>query len=384
MDNTLLIIIIIGFALIGAIIVWGINSLKKNNSKDDTAFLMLQQNSEALRTELTDSLTKNMALVNQQLDTMSRVVSEEVKGVKEQLNSSSGQINDRLTNAGRVIGEVQVKLGELSTASERIFDVGKDIASLQHILKAPKLRGELGEFFLGDLLSQILPESNFKLQYGFKKGTKVDAAIFLSEGIVSVDSKFSLENFVKISEADNDKDRKAAKRRFISDVKKRIDEIAGSYILPDEGTFDFALMYIPAENVYYETIIKDEEFGGENSIAEYAFTKRVIPVSPNSFYSYLQTIVMGLRGMEISKEAKTVMESLQGLKVDFNKFLDDYHTLGKHLTNAKGKYEDGLNRTANFSDKLEGAGRSLEGTVDKKDSGKKELNSDSQQSLIND
>ncbi len=385
----LLVVVIIALVWIGL-------ALKK--SGPDPALMMLQKETESLRSEIVDSVSKNANLVNSQLSQfnsqinsqlsqanaqvntqltqvsgqmntqltdvatqlnkqLSHVtgqVGEQLKSITTQLQTSTGQINSRMDNAAKVVGEVRQNLGELSKATEQVYTVGKDIASLQEILRAPKLRGELGEFFLGDLLAQILPSSHFELQYGFKSGARVDAVIKLHGGIVPVDSKFPLENFRRIIEAEGEKDKKAAKRAFVKDVKKRIDEIADSYIIPDEKTFNFALMYIPAENVYYETIIKDTEFGDDKEISAYAFSKRVVPVSPNSFYAYLQTILLGLRGMEISKKAQSILSSLETLSNDFERFTDDFDVLGRHLGNARTKHEDAQKKAERFGEKLSG------------------------------
>jgi DNA recombination protein RmuC len=251
-----------------------------------------------------------------------------------------------------VVGEVRQNLGELTKATERVFDVGKDIASLQEILRAPKLRGVLGELFLGDLLSQILPPTHYALQYKFKSGEAVDAAIHLGQGIVPVDSKFPLENFRRVIASEAEDERKAAKKKFAIDVKKHIDAIASKYILPDEGTFDFALMYIPAENVYYEVILKDDAFGEDKGLCAYALAQRVIPVSPNSFYAYLQAIVLGLKGLRIEKNAQEMIQHLKRLQGDFQRFRDDFDVLGKHLGNTRGKYEDAAKRLERFGEKL--------------------------------
>ncbi len=140
-------------------------------------------------------------------------------------------------------------------------------------------------------------------------------------------------------------------------MKKHIDAIAGKYILPDEGTFDFALMYIPAENVYYELIIKDEAIDTEKGLLNYAFAKRVIPVSPNSFYAYLQTILLGLKGMHIEEQAQEILKSLASLSGDFDKFRSDFELLGKHLTNVKTKYDDADRRLEKFNDRLQSLSR---------------------------
>ncbi len=357
-------------AALGAI-VWLVFGMRRRG--EDQTISMMQKESEALRHELGESITKSMSLVNEQLSRVTGQVATQLSSVNSQIQTSTGQINDRMDNAARVVSEVSLRLGELGKATEQVFEVGKDIAGLQEILRAPKLRGELGEFFLGDLLAQILPSSNFELQYSFKDGTKVDAAIKLANGIVPVDSKFPLENFKKLIEGETEEEKRGAKRKFISDVKKRIDEIASSYIVPDEGTLNFALMYIPAENVYYETIIKDEAFGDEKQLSAYAFSKRVIPVSPNSFYAYLQTILLGLRGLEISRQARTILTHLETLRNDFDKFLSDFDTVGKHITNTKNKYDEAQKKLERFGDKLTGIGAGDAEGLEEAGQGKKKL-----------
>ena len=352
-------------AALAALLLW-IGLSMKGRGRDDGGALLAQKEAEAMRHELNEVITSNMSLVNEQLSRVTSQVAEQLSSVTGQLQTSTGQISDRMDNAARVVGEVSKGLGELSKATEQVFQVGKDIAGLQEILKAPKLRGELGEFFLGDLLGQILPSANYELQYGFKSGVRVDAVIKFTDGLVPVDSKFSLENFQRFIEATSDDEKKAAKRKFVSDVKKRIDEIADNYILPDEGTFNFALMYIPAENVYYETIIKDDLLGlsDDKQLSAYAFSRRVIPVSPSSFYAYLQTILLGLRGFEVSAHAKAILKHLEALKVDFDKFSSDFDVLGKHVTNTRTKYDDAQKKLDRFGEKLSSAGSiEVEGEV---------------------
>ena len=206
------------------------------------------------------------------------------------------------------------KLVELSKTSQQIHEVGINIATLQEILRPPKLRGGLGEQFLGELLSQILPPQFYSLQHTFKSGERVDAVVKIGEKYVPIDSKFPLDNFKRIVESKTDEERKTYQKAFSKDVKKHVDDIAGKYILPQEGTYDFALLYIPAENVYYETITKDESFGEEKGILNYALTKKVIPVSPNTFYAYLQVIILGLKGLQIEKDALKIQALLSGLK----------------------------------------------------------------------
>jgi DNA recombination protein RmuC len=181
----------------------------------------------------------------------------------------------------------------------------------------------------------------------------VDAIVKIGKNIVPIDSKFPLENFQKHLTEEDKKVKEDLRKKFIGDVKKHIDNISKKYILPDEGTYDFALMYIPAENIYYETILKEEALGEERSIFSYATQKRVIPVSPNSFFAYLQVVVLGLKGLQIEKSAQSIFQSLARLQGDLNRFRDTFQVIGTHLGNAKTKFDEAEKRLEKFTGKLE-------------------------------
>src|SRR4030043_1745173 len=325
----------------------------KTDSSSQPMWLLMQQQMEQLRGHMSDGLNKNISLLTEQLRAINEQVNQQLQLVNQQLQNSSGQIGQRLDSAREVISRVSEKLGELSKTSEQIHEVGKNIATFQEILRPPKLRGGLGEQFLGELLSQILPPEFFTLQYPFLSGERVDAVVKLGEKLVPIDSKFPLDNFRRIIESKTEDERKASQRLFYKDVKKHIDDIASKYIVPKEGTYDFALLYIPAENVYYETITKDESFGEEKGVLNYALTKRVIPVSPNSFYAYLQVIILGLKGLQIEKDALKIQALLSGLKKEIGGFQEDFQLVGKHLTNALNKFEEARRRLDKFSFKLD-------------------------------
>jgi DNA recombination protein RmuC len=284
------------------------------------------------------------------------LIQKQVAGLRDQvrqsLESSDQILSQRLESASRAVSDVQTNLARLEESNKRIYEVGKDISSLQELLKAPKIRGGIGEFLLSDLLTQILPSRHFSLSYSFKSGVRVDAVIQLGKKLVPVDSKFPLENFRRLVEADSDQEKKALRRKFLSDVRMHIDAIAAKYILPDEGTLPFALMYVPAENVYYETIIKEQDSGEGKDLGSYAMQKRVIPVSPNTFYLYLQTIILGLKGLEIDRNAEEVISALGRLRVDFDKFAGDFELTGTHLRHASNSYDSAERKLQRFAEKL--------------------------------
>jgi DNA recombination protein RmuC len=330
-NTTLLIILLAGvFLLFLLLLLWflrataaKIEEMKKNQAQDKSLALMQQQ---------IGHLTQN---INQQLQNMS-----------SQFQKTTGDI-------GGTLGDVKKDLGKMEVITREVLDKAKNISNLENLLRAPKFRGGFGELFLGDLLGQILPPVYFNLQHKFKSGEMVDAVIHIGDNMVPIDAKFPLENFQKFASEDDQKEKEELRKKFVADVKKHIGEISKKYILPDEGTFDFALMYIPAENIYYETILKDENLGEERSIFSSALKKRVIPVSPNSFYAYLQVIVQGLKGLQIEKSAREIFQRLTRLQGDLIRFRKDFEILGSHLGHARTKFDDAEKRLDRFTDKLE-------------------------------
>lgn len=292
---------------------------------------------------------KTFELFQQQLHHISNQLNDRLKENNQSIVQTNQAVGDRLDNAARAYTQVMNKLNQLEEANKRIFDVGKDLSSLQDILRAPKIRGTLGEFFLGDLLAQILPSQHYILQYGFKNGQTVDAVVKLrDEWLVPVDAKFPLENFKKMMGESDENIREQFRKQFLTDVKKHIEKISSSYILPDEHTFDFALMYIPAENVYYEIIIKGYEGRGDQNLIDLAYQKKVIPVSPNTFYIYLQAILIGLKGLQIEKGAKEILNHLLHLHKDLAKLSQDFELVGTHLSRAKNSYDASEKRLQKF------------------------------------
>ncbi len=364
-------IIVIGIAAVVVLLVLVLIRLygSKTEAQGQTA-LLFQQQIDSLRSEVSQNLknsadsvgealknTTNVVFqtlksttdtVNQQLN----VVTSQLTNVTQQLQNNTGQVGTRLDNAAKVISEVQNKLGELGKATQEIKELGQSVSKLEEMLKAPKLRGGLGELLLEDLLKQVLPPNAYDFQYKFKNGQTVDAVIRTAGGMVPVDSKFPLENFRKMVEMKGEQEVRTATRLFKSDVKKHVDAIAQKYILPDEGTFDFALMYVPAENIYYETIIKEESFEEDSSIYSYASSKHVVPVSPNTFYAHLRVIALGLKGLQIERSAKEIYQHLRRLESELGKFAELFGTLGSQLNNAKNNFDKADKQLSTFSDKL--------------------------------
>jgi DNA recombination protein RmuC len=346
----LILVTVLVLVLLGWFFIVRIRSLLQAK-QEEQSMLLMQQQIDQLRVHFTQVLDNSVQSIQRQLGQVLGHVNDRLKENADVLNTTQQSLGERLDNAARVVGQVQRSLGGLEEANRKIYEVGKDIASLQEILRAPKLRGGLGEFLLEDLLGQILPSQHFSIQYAFRSGEKVDAVIKLGSCVVPVDAKFPLENFKRMLEAVGDEEKNRAKRQFGIDVKKHIDAIAGKYILPDEGTYDFALMYIPAENVYYETIIRDGA-PEEKSLCHYAMSKHVIPVSPNSLYAYLQAIVLGLKGMKIEDRAKDIIQYLSRLQGDFGKFREEFALIGKHVGHAQASYQSADRRLDQFGQKL--------------------------------
>jgi len=276
---------------------------------------------------------------------ISSQVNERLNQMNQSLQEANKIIGHNLGSATNVFGNVEEQLGRLEETNRQICEIGKDISSLQELLRVPKLRGQIGETLLENLLSQVLPKDHYLVQYKFRTGDAVDAVIKLGDRLVPIDAKFSLENFQRMLEVADEHEKNTFRKKFIQDVKNRIDEISVKYILPEENTYDFSLMYIPAENVYYEVIIKEDLFS-------YCMSKKVIPVSPNTFYAYLQVICLGLKGLKIEENAKEILKSLSMLNNEINKFREEFGLLGTHLTNAARKYEDSEKRLDKFTDKL--------------------------------
>ncbi len=304
----------------------------------------------ALRRD-TAAQQKTSELFQQQLEQIRQSHLQLSQTLEKNLQSGQQSISQFLAHSGQTLGELKEQLGRLKGDSEQMLRIGQEVRKLQDILKAPKLRGQIGEYSLEGLLGNILPAEHFTIQHTFKNGKIVDALVRLPDYTVPIDAKFPLPAFEKIAAAESEEDRSKARRQFQTDVCRHIDKIAESYILPAEGTADFALMYIPAENVYYETVIHYDS--DKVNLPDYALAKKVIPVSPNLLYAYLMTVAMGLRGMQIEKQAAEIRTALERLNGTFGSFVESWGVLGRHLRNAQNQYEEGDSRLNKFTLQLE-------------------------------
>jgi len=277
--------------------------------------------------------------------------SDLTSNIQKQMSSMTQSLDTRLNKATESLEKVSETHVKLAQETKSIQNIGKDIAELQRVLKAPKLRGILGELNLENLLAQVYPKDGYILQYSFKNGVIADAVLKLKDNkLLVIDSKFAYSKFGEILKSQEPEERKRLKKQFMQDIQKHITSIAHKYILPDEGTLDFALMYIPAENIYYETIISDR---GEKNILDFAYKNKVFPVSPNTLYAYLTTIAMGLRGLEINKKAQEIISHLGRVSIEYNKFVKDFDVLGGHIGKARSKYEDSTRRLSRLTDKMD-------------------------------
>lgn len=261
-----------------------------------------------------------------------------LKSTNTRLDIQGKAINERLDNAARYIASVQKSIGEMS-------EIGRGMKQLQEFLTSPKLRGNIGEQVLKELLTQMLPKQAFHLQHTFRGGQTVDAAITTSAGMIPVDSKFPLDNFRRLLDAKNDEEKKRVEKEFLTDVKKHVDDISRKYILTEEGTIDYALMYMPSEAVYYEVV-------NNPAIFEYASSRRVLPVSPMTFYAYLKAILMSFEGQKIEKEARVILSLIRAIQKDYGKVEEQLGVLSKHITNAYNQLSNVVNSFTLLGHKL--------------------------------
>ena len=288
-------------------------------------------------------------------------------GDKLERNSVNMQtsMQKQLTESMKLVGDVSQRLTKLDETNRRVVDVADELKTLQNVLQNPKQRGVFGEYYLESVLANILPVKNFKMQYSFKDGVIADAVVFLDKGqILPVDSKFSLENYNRMVGAATKPEREELLKKVRNDLKGRIDETS-KYIRPAEGTMDFAFMFIPSESLYYDLLIGDVGTGSSaRDLIEYAFReKKVVIVSPTSFMAYLQTVLQGLRSLQIEEQAKDIQVQVGKLGRHIAAFDSFMEKLGKSLGTTVGHYNNAHKELAKVDTdvtKIAGGNKSIE------------------------
>lgn len=314
------ILIIIFLAILTALVIGLFISLKKSpiEKKDDGSLhLLLNQINELSRT-------------------MDQKLGESQKEINQSMRFQS-------TETSRIIADITEKITRLDETNKQVVSFADQLKNLQDILKNPKQRGVLGEYYLETLLKNVMPPGSYEMQYGFADGTIVDAVVFVKDKIIPIDSKFSLENYNRIVETNDKSERERLEKIFVNDLKNRITETA-KYIQPEQGTMDFAFMFIPHEAIYYDLLIN--KIGAiaedtENLIQRAASKYRVIIVSPTSFLAYLQTVLQGLKAMQIEESAKDIVKRVGELKNHLKSY-EDYH---QKMGNALGTVVNHFNKS---------------------------------------
>jgi DNA recombination protein RmuC len=285
-----------------------------------------------------------MRALSQQLSSGSSVLAQRLEGIDSRMTATQAQ------NAS-MVKDIFATLGDVTRHTASVAEQAREFTLLGDLLRAPQPRGGLGEAMLEELLRQVLPPSAFATQHRFSSGVIVDAVVKMSDRLVCIDSKFPLSAYRRMCDAPGDGARAKAESAFAADVERHIKDISSRYVVPDEATLDFAIMYVPAEGLYGEVLRLSHR---KRPLFETAIEARVIPMSPLTMYGYLQTLLFGLKCLSIEKSAEAVLGHCGRLQQDMKRFAHEYDTLGRHLTNARSKYEEGARRLDRFRDKLEG------------------------------
>lgn len=291
------------------------------------AFLLWQRNSKQ------GSKTQDMLLIQNQLQDLRATLDEK-------LGMSSQMFQQQYSQSAKLIQHITEELTRVSEGQKQVMNITDQLKNLQDILKNPKQRGVLGEYYLETLLKNVMPPGSYQMQYGFADGTVVDAVVFVKDKTIPIDSKFSLENYNRIAQSHEESERIRLEKAFVNDLKNRILETS-KYIRPEQGTTDFAFMFIPHEAIYYDLLINkigaiDED--AENLVQRAAGKYRVIIVSPTSFLAYLQTVLQGLKAMQIEESAKEIRRRVEDLQRHLASYDGYMKKLGSHLGTTVNTY----------------------------------------------
>lgn len=326
--NALLVLIVVSQLLIAGLLFWKISHDKRQETDVSNGYLSFK--SDLLNVE--------------------RQIGENFRHLQTLEEMKANRLDESLSRTNKSFVSMAEKVSALGEATKQMQVIGRDITGLHSLLAAPKLRGNLGEYLLIDLLKEHLPEKLFEVQKKLNSGVMVDSVVKLkSDLFVCIDAKFPLENFRKIIESGISEDELMRREKvFIRDVKKHINDISSKYIVPDEGSLDFAFMYVPAEGVYQE-ILKQLDSG----LLEYAIEKRVFMVSPTSLFAYLQTVLLGLKGMEVQEKAKKIVEFVSTISKDSKNLLTEMEVLSGHLNSSSKKLQNVKSGLGKINEKIE-------------------------------
>lgn len=273
----------------------------------------------ARRREVEDAQTRT------QIDGLQQAVLAQLATVQQSVTAQVGQTQGTL-------GELRERLGSLQEQSREVAALAKDVGSLQDLLRPPKMRGGIGEVLLEQLLEELVP-GRWERQYEFPSTrTRVDAVVRIGDKLVPIDAKFPLDMFVEMTKLSGE-ERAAKRRAFLSAVRKHVDDIAARYIVPQDGGIDFCFMYIPAENLWFEMIVREDGEAGD--LRQYCQQRRVLPVSPNTLQAFLAAVLLGLKGMAIQENARRIQAHLAQVAQDLARFEAEHQKVGRHLENAR-------------------------------------------------
>lgn len=285
-------------------------------------------------------------VMERRLERLSGDLDRRLSALDQRLYLGLDSVQEAQHQAAGAVSEVRERFAVVESVAQRMLEQGRELARLQDLLRPPQARGQFGEARLEQLLADSLPPGTYRLQHAFRTGAVVDAALLVGGAIVPVDAKFPLDAFARMSELDEgDPGRALHRRAFIRAARQHVEAIASKYVRPEEGTYDFALCFIPSEAVHYELLREEAVF------AE-AVSRRVFFVSPTTLYAYLTALALGLRGLRLEANAKRVLDALDGLKGELERFGGDFRVLGDHLNHARKRWEDAARKLDRCGDRL--------------------------------
>ncbi len=336
MDIVLIGVLLLLVVLIG-MVAYALFLRPQKGSETPESLLLMQQQIQDLSRTVREQMSESTKLAQQGSQVQFRESRELMQQINRDVNEQIRAIQESVTTK---LLHVEKGVAAVGESSKQVFQVADQLKELQNILKNPKQRGVLGEYYLETVLQNVLPPESFTMQYAFADGEIVDAAVFVKGKVVPIDSKFSLENYNRFAEAAEGTDKVNFERAFLNDLKLRITETA-KYIRPTEGTMDFAFMFIPHEGIYYDLLSNRVGAGEENLIQRAAGKYKVIIVSPTSFLAYLQTVLQGLKAMEIEEKAQDIIKNVEKLRGHMEKYEEYYNKLGTTLATTVNHYNAG-------------------------------------------